>query len=282
MNRREFVQASAATALLAGCGGGEVPPDSLRVSRTEVHAADINEVVYRATPSAHVVSRLGAGGAAVWTTGSRGKGPAQFDFPSSIAADLRGRLLVVDRGNSRVQILDGSSGHYLGAFGSVGSGPGQFLLPRHIATREDRIYVVDQLNHRVNVYDLDGRSILAIGSYGPEPPNLNMPRGVAVDAGGKVYVSDSTAGTIKRFSASGAFEGRADGGNVSHPLGLTFDVKGMFWIADGTSGRLVVMTPQGAVERTLSTRLPDGRPGAPRDVAIAGRDIYVRAAVNGV
>jgi hypothetical protein len=140
LKRREFLESSLAGLVLAGCGGGtpEVGPETLRVSRTDVYAEDLNGILYRATPAANVVSRIGASGAAVWTTGSRGSGPAQFDFPTAIAADNRGRVLVVDRGNSRVQLLEGESGRYLGAFGSAGTGPGQFRIARHIATSGDR------------------------------------------------------------------------------------------------------------------------------------------------
>lgn len=285
MKGREFLEASAAAALLAGCGGGggssAAEPDTLRVSRADVHAADGNGVVYRATPTANVVSRLGAGGATVWTTGSRGRGPAQFDHPTALAADDRGRVLVVDRGNSRVQMLDGDSGRLLGSFGSPGSGAEQFNGPRQIAVALDRIHVVDQFNHRVSVFDLDGRPLFAIGGFGIEGGGLNVPRGVAVDAAGNVYVCDSTGEAIKRYSSSGIFESRIDGANVEHPGGLAFDAHGDLWVADGVGGRIVVLSVGGAVLRTLVTPLPDGRPGAPIDIALAGRDIHVRAVVNG-
>jgi DNA-binding beta-propeller fold protein YncE len=282
VKRREFLESSLAAVVLAGCGGGtpEVGPETLRVSRTDVYAEDLNGVLYRATPSANVVSRIGAGGAPVWTIGSHGSGPLQFDFPAAIAADNRGRVLVVDRGNARVQILDGDSGRYLGAFGSVGTGPGQFRLARHIATAGDRIYVVDQLNHRVNVFDINGQPILAIGSSGTGAAGLNMPRGVAVDRNGAVYVSDSTSPAIKRFAANGTFEARVDGGNVAHPHALAFDRDGNLWVADGAAGRVVVLG-NGAVKQRLATKLPDGRAAAPHDIALSGRDIYVRAVPNG-
>jgi len=282
VKRREFLESSLAAVVLAGCGGGtpEVEPETLRVSRTDVYAEDLNGALYRATPSANVVSRIGVSGAPVWTIGTRGSGPLQFDFPTAIAADDRGRVLVVDRGNSRVQILDGDSGRYLGAFGSVGTGPGQFRIARHIATSGDRIYVVDQLNHRINVFDVNGQPILAIGAFGTGNAGLNVPRGVAVDRTGAVYVSDSTNHAIKRFAATGAFEARVDGGNVTHPHGLAFDRNGNLWVADGTEGRVVVLG-SGAVKQTLTTKLPDGRSAAPHDIALAGRDIYVRAVPNG-
>jgi hypothetical protein len=44
---------------------------------------------------------------------------------------------------------------------------------------------------------------------------------------------------------------------------------------------VAVLTTQGALVRSLPTRIPDGRPGAPHDIALSGRDIYVRAAANG-
>jgi len=282
LKRREFLESSVAVIVLAGCGGGtpEIRPETLRVSRTDVYAEDLNGLLYRATPSANVVSRVDAAGTAVWTTGSHGSEPGQFDFPTAIAADNRGRVLVVDRGNARVQILDGASGRYLGQFGSAGSGPGQFRLARDIATSGDRIYVVDQLNDRVNVFDPDGKPILAIGEAGTTNESLNVPRGVAVDGNGAVYVSDSTNRAIKRFAPTGVFEARVDGGNVANPHELAFDRDGALWVADGTGGRVVVLA-NGNVKQTLTTKLPDGRSAAPYAIALSGRDIYVRAIPNG-
>lgn len=283
IDRREFLHACAAAPLLAACGGSSEPePESLRVSRTEIHAADDNAVVYRVTPGAHTVSRLDAGGSPVWTTGSRGRGPGQFDHPTALAVDMRGRVLVVDRGNSRVQMLDRDSGRWLGAFGAPGSAADRFNGARHIAVAGDRIYVVDQYNHRVSVFDAVGRPLFAIGGFGTTGGSLNVPRGVAIDARGNVYVSESTEEAIKRYSAGGAFVGRIDGDRVEHPLGLAFGAGGVLWVADGVGGRVVALdVDSGTVERTLATRLPDGRPGAPTDIAVAGRELYVRAAVNG-
>ena len=285
MKRREFLEVSAATLLLAGCGGGSEPepvvPETLRVSRTDIIVGDVNGVLYRVRPNANSVSRIDASGNAIWTMASRGSGPGQFDFPSGIVTDVRGRVLVVDRGNDRVQILDGSTGAFLGAFGSPGDGPGQFRNARQIAVASDRIYVVDQLNDRVNVFDMNGNSLFAIGTFGTEPGQLNAPLGVAADAGGNVYVTDSTDDAIKRFSASGAFIGSVANPQVVHPHGIAIDAIGQLWVADGIANRVAVLTTQGALVRSLPTRISDGRPGAPHDIALSGRDIYVRALPNG-
>ena len=280
MNRREFLEASAAAALVAGCGGSDAGPDALHVSTTDVHAEDLNGVLYRASRSGNAVSRVTSTGTPLWTTGGKGSAPAQFDFPTALAADNRGRVLVVDRGNERVQVFEGASGRYLGTFGSAGRDAGQFLIARHIAVSPERIYVAAQLNHRVNVYDMDGNPLGAIGAT-PGSGALDVPRGVAVDRDGNVYVSDSAGRAIRKYGATGAFAGRVDGGNVAHPHGLAMQANGDLWVADGASGRVVVLTPQGSVRQTIAIKLADGRAGAPTDVALSDRDIYVRATPMG-
>ncbi len=281
MNRREFLEVSMAAALVAGCTETDAGPDALHVGVDDVYAEDLNGVLYRISRAGNTVSRVSSTGAAVWTTGGKGSAPAQFDFPTAIAADNQGRVLVVDRGNVRVQVFDGPSGRYLGTFGSAGKGPGQFLLPRHVAVSPDRIYVVAQLNHRVNVYDTSGNPVAAIGTATGSGA-LDVPRGVAVDRDGNVYVSDSALRAIKKYTPAGAFAGRVDGGNVAHPHGLAFESKtGDLWVADGASGRVVVLTAQGTVRHTIATRLPDGRGAAPTDVSLSGREIYVRATPTG-
>jgi DNA-binding beta-propeller fold protein YncE len=280
LNRREFLEASAAAALVAGCGGSDAGPDALHVSTTDVHAEDLNGALYRISRTGNAVSRVTSTGTAAWTTGGKGSAPAQFDFPTALAADNQGRVLVVDRGNSRVQIFEGMSGRYLGAFGSAGKGAGQFLIPRHIAASPDRIFVVAQLNHRVNVYDMNGNALAAIGATAGSGA-LDVPRGVAVDKDGNVYVSDSAARAVRKYTPTGAFAGRVDGGNVAHPHGLAMQANGDLWVADGASGRVVVLTPQGNVRQAIAIKLADGRPGAPTDVSLSGREIYVRATPMG-
>lgn len=284
MNRREFLGASSASLLLAGCFGSDsdvVVPDTLHVSRFDVIVADADGTLFRTRPYSRTVARLAPGGATEWTTGTYGKGTGQFDFPDQSIADTRGRLLVSDRGNGRVAMLEAATGRWLGQIGASGTGPGQFRQPRQIALGVDRIYVVDPLNHRVNVYDDDGRSLFAIGRPGTGPGDLNMPRGVAVDGLGRVYVTDGRGAAVKRYSANGVFETRVDGRLLGSPNGLAVDRRGYLWVADGFSGRVVALSPEGTLAQAITARLSDGRSAAPRDIALAGRDIYVRAGING-
>ncbi|MFO1414612.1 MAG: NHL repeat-containing protein [Burkholderiales bacterium] len=284
MKRREFLEATAASLLLAGCGGGGSNPPlsataSLRIGTGAVYASDQDGNRYRASVSAHTVARLDANGTPVWTVGRRGTGPLQFDHPADLAVDRLGRVLVVDRGNARVQILDAATGQYRGAFGKSGSGSGQFRLARFIAVARDRIYVSNQFNFRVEVFDLDGRPLSPIGRQGNAPGEFDLPRGVAVDRWGDLYVADGRR--IQRFAPDGHFEARADGGNVANPRGIAIDADDELWVADGAARRVRVLTLQGGLVQSLPTRLATGAPAAPHAVAPVGADVFVNALADG-
>ena len=281
MNRREFLGACAVVAIATACKSNGSSTGDVHVSATDLIATDADGVRYRARPGEDLVARLDSRGGEVWTRSESGSDPGQFDYPTSLVADEHGRLLVVDRGNARVQILDAATGASLGAFGGPGSGTGEFHIARDIATTRDRIYVVDQCNHRINAYDVAGRPFGTVGAFGTDAAGLNAPLSVAVDGEGTIYAVDSTADAVKRYHPDGRFAGVVEHADVEHPQSIAVDEDGRLWIADGVAGRVAVLTPEGALVRSIPITLPDGRPGAPRDIAIAGRDVFVRAFPNG-
>jgi sugar lactone lactonase YvrE len=52
------------------------------------------------------VHRFSADGELLRSWGSQGTGPGQFTTPHAICIDNRGRVLVADRGNNRIQVFD--------------------------------------------------------------------------------------------------------------------------------------------------------------------------------
>jgi len=66
--------------------------------------------------------------------------------------DSEGHIYVADAAFDNFQIFD-QEGRLLLFVGQAGSGPGQFHLPAGLyIDEEDRIYVVDQFNRRVQVF----------------------------------------------------------------------------------------------------------------------------------
>ena len=60
------------------------------------------------------------------------------------------RIYVADSSNSRVQIFD-LEGNFVDKFGSRGSGPNMFNGAHHLTLSDNKIYVADRFNDRVQV-----------------------------------------------------------------------------------------------------------------------------------
>ncbi len=113
---------------------------------------------------------------------------------------------------------------------------------------------------------VDGHAALfAGGTPAPgAPPLLRPPAGVAVDAAGRVYVTDREQGTVIRLDAAGRLLD-ARYASVPRPRMLLFDEAGALWIgADGTaetpfqagSGQIWRIGADGAPALVLEGPLP--------------------------
>jgi ABC-type Fe3+ transport system permease subunit/DNA-binding beta-propeller fold protein YncE len=98
----------------------------------------------------------------VWTTDGRfvrnmgtiGSGLGEFRFPYGLDMDSKGRLVVCEFGNNRVQLIDKETGKGLATWGSGGREPGQLAYPWGVAVgKNDRVVAVDAGNNRLQVFD---------------------------------------------------------------------------------------------------------------------------------
>jgi DNA-binding beta-propeller fold protein YncE len=112
--------------------------------------------------------------------GRRGQGEGEFNFPSSVAFDSSGNLLVVDQINARVQVLT-DEGRYLDQFGGLGVGYANFVRPKDVAADEAGfVYVTDAAFGNVQIFDADLRLLTYVGSSGENPGQFQIASGVAV------------------------------------------------------------------------------------------------------
>jgi streptogramin lyase len=73
--------------------------------------------------------------------------------------------------NSRIAKYD-KQGNWVGSWGEPGAAPGQLNTPHSIAVdRQDRIYVADRGNVRIQVFDTSGKLLNTIKIEVPVPPN---------------------------------------------------------------------------------------------------------------
>jgi DNA-binding beta-propeller fold protein YncE len=83
--------------------------------------------------------------------GTHGDGSGSFSQPKGVAADSDGNIYVAGATIDRVQVFS-SQGDFLLAFGGKGAGLGQFLMPTGVTITDDKVYVADSLNRRIQVF----------------------------------------------------------------------------------------------------------------------------------
>jgi tripartite motif-containing protein 71 len=206
--------------------------------------------------------------------GSVGTGSGQFLSPQGVAIDGSGNVYVAEGGSDRISVFN-ASGTFLRAFGrdvaetngdtvfevcpaqgacrqgDPGGGPGELDNPRGIAIDgSGNLYVVDQSNARIDVFNPAGPSFVRAfgvdvaepnggtgfevcpndgacrqGDAGSGPGQLSLPLGGTIDGLGNLYVADQSNHRISVFNTSGPTFTRAFGQNVDSSGGPgTFEV----------------------------------------------------------
>jgi len=171
-----------------------------------------------------------------------------FNRPTHVAlSPLTGDLFISDGyGNSRVHKYD-PKGRHLFSWGEPGTDPGCFNLPHNIATdAEGLVYVADRENHRVQVFDAEGRYLAQIN-------NVHRPCGLLIDRreGGAIYVGElgtdlavnqsvpNLGGRVSILSLKGDLLGRIGDrfrgekpGQFVAPHGVVNDSRGDLYVAE--------------------------------------------------
>jgi sugar lactone lactonase YvrE len=139
-----------------------------------------------------------ASGQRVSAFGKHGVEPGEFSFPTSLAFDPEGNLLVVDQINSRVQMFS-RDGEYLDGFGGLGVGFGNFVRPKDVAVDEEGfIYVTDNAFNNVQLFDTDFTLLTFVGEGGRGPGRFHGASGVAVQ-GPEFAVVDQLGRRVQLF-----------------------------------------------------------------------------------
>ena len=196
----------------------------------------------------HCVSVFSPNGEKLRSFGTRGSGQGQLEYPNGVAVDGEGNILVTDIDNHHIQKF----GHFLSAVGTCGSGPLQFSYPTGIAfnTSNNKVYVVDTWNCRVQVLNSDLTFSSTFGKQGSGKGQFDNPRGIACDSTGKVYVADTNNHSIQVFTAEGKFlrmfgrrgQGR---GELASPYYVAVDTTGMVYVSEDDNDRVSVFTSEG-------------------------------------
>ncbi len=187
--------------------------------------------------------------------GRLGSGDGEFGQPGGIALDGAGTAYVSDsrRGLIKVYRADGGRQSVIGGPGSGVS----FKFPAALAfdAAVGELIVTDLGDSfatrgayggaRVQVFGADGTLRRSFGHFGRGDGLLVKPLGVAVDGGGRVYVSDAFQNVVQVYDQAGRFLGTLhdDAHPLRTPLGAAFSASaGKLYVCSMTAGRVDAFT----------------------------------------
>lgn len=186
--------------------------------------------------------------------GDNGRG---FANPYDTVISKDGRIFVLNRCDParrnaiRVGICT-LDDEYLGEFGyGYGDGDGQMIWPVAMAfDSEERLYITDEYNNRISIFDTDGNFLGKWGSVGNGDGEIDGPAGIAIDANDGVYIVDQNNNRVQKFSKDGEYilqwgsEGAGEG-QFNLPWGIAVDSKGDVYVADWRNDRVQKFSSDG-------------------------------------
>lgn len=165
--------------------------------------------------------------------------------PIGVALDADGLLYVTDSFLRRVFVFSGTKNKRIIGDDSLGRPTGIA-----INQKEKRIYVVDTLGHRVDVFDPEGKKLFSFGAHGTGDGQFNYPTHIVVDRNGDVLVMDSLNFRVEIFDHDGKYISQFGGNGTGikdfmKPKGIAVDSEGHVWVSDSLRNSIQVFDRQG-------------------------------------
>jgi sugar lactone lactonase YvrE len=272
-------------------------------------------ILLEIAPVAHANALTTVAGDGNQATGCLGKtinGPiaainVSLNFPSGVAKDAAGNLYVADAGDNCVLVVDANGS--ISDAGIIGNGTAGFAgdgqyaaggingsteLNNPVGVAVDssgNLYIADTFNSRIRKVDTNGiiTTVAGGGSLRDNDGTLatdvqfSALQGVAVDAAGNLYVSDSgfekvykvdVNGILTKVAGSGGSTYNGDGGPAITanliPMGIAIDGAGNLYIADWSNGRIRMVDTSGIIHTVIASL------SQPRGVAVdSSGNVYV-------
>ncbi len=196
--------------------------------------------------------------------GTAGDKAGEFASPVDVAVSAAGLVYVVDQYHHRIQQFS-ADGHFIRTWGTQGKvnvvrsalnflvsegHANEFYYPSRIAIGSDnRVYVSDAYNNRVQVFNADGYFLHNIGGMGLWGGRFRVASGIAVGADGSLFVADFYNNRIQKFDHTGKFIAAWGGkgnklGLFSGPTGVAASPNGHIYVTDWGNHRIQSMLPQ--------------------------------------
>ena len=217
-------------------------PTVLGMSAKNADGVIMGQEVLKLSPDGKVLMTLGKEGVG-------GSGTDTFDRPTGVAVAPNGDVFVSDghnpnkSGNARVMKFD-RNGKFIKTWGHLGRLPGDFDEPHDIflGGSQNRLYVADRRNQRIQVFDQDGASVAQWKQFG-EPSSVFVGKDDTIYVGAAfpdpkapkgqlrgIVVGSAKDGSLKAFIPDPADPNKLDVGTTAS--GIAADDEGSIYAAD--------------------------------------------------
>ena len=122
--------------------------------------------------------------------------------PMGVAMDKDDNIYVSDN-NSLLKFS--KEGKLMNVVGRKGTQPGEFKELSMIKVINDKLYVCDRGNHRVQILNTELEYVNSFGCHGDGEGQFNYPNDIAQDRAGNLYVTDSRNSRVQVFDCKGQF-----------------------------------------------------------------------------
>ncbi|MEO8049724.1 MAG: BACON domain-containing carbohydrate-binding protein [Acidobacteriota bacterium] len=250
-------------------------------SAGNLYISDAGNSVVRKV-SGGVITTVAGTGTAGFSGDNGAATSAMLSGPAGIALDTAGNLYIADYYNSRVRMVSGGTittvaGNGTATFAGDGLGATSASLSGPLDVKLDaagNLYIADFGNNRIRMVTAGIISTVAgngTASFGGDngsatSAQLNAPSGVALDAGGDLFIADAsnnvirqvTSGIITTIAGNGTASysgdnGPAAGAGLNAPLGIATDSLGRIFVADSSNNLIRVMSPPCSFALTTSS-----------------------------
>lgn len=190
--------------------------------------------IYKFSPEGRVLLTIGG------YSGMQGDNSAKyaFDRPAGVTHDSAGNAYIADGYRNTRVAKYGPTGEYITHWGGKGTAKGQFNLVHGVTSDpQDRLYVADRGNKRIQVFDTDGKHLNMWDGFGT-PWALDWD-----EEDGALWVCDGDNGRVLKFSQKGKLLGGfgSDGpepGQLHQVHGIAVATDGAIYVAETVNQRI--------------------------------------------
>lgn len=180
-------------------------------------------------------------------------GQGELGEPIRVAVDdVRGRIYVSDRKDQQIKVysLEGKLIQTIGGEKGVRSElDGEFNNPNDMEIdRAGNLYVCDQLNARIQIFDPTGAFLRKFGERGDQIHNFEGPMGMAIDSSDNLWIVDLRKSALITYTPQPqllmltygpvAGEGRY---SFKSPMDIFIDKNNRVYVADPLARRISVL-----------------------------------------